>query len=172
MSDWKEVISCRVDGNPIAQPRPRAFARKFGDKFSARVYDPGTAEGWKSLIAEMIRSQIPAEPFAGAVSVSASFYFERPKSHFGTGKNAATLKESAAADHLKTPDPDNLIKAVMDCMTRLRVYQDDGQVTQLYVEKLWENDANRSGMQFTVRVKDPDRSVGQRTADLFGRKTV
>lgn len=34
------------------QPRPRAFARRMGDgKFVARVFESGTAEGWKSLIA-------------------------------------------------------------------------------------------------------------------------
>ena len=33
-----------VEGDPKPQPRPRAFARKIGNKFMARVYDAGTAE--------------------------------------------------------------------------------------------------------------------------------
>jgi len=41
-----------VSGDPKAQPRIRAFAING----HARVYDPGTAEGWKSLIAVAARA--------------------------------------------------------------------------------------------------------------------
>ena len=49
-------ITVRVYGEPKGQPRPRAFAKPIGGgKFSARVYDAGTAEGWKSQIAQAFR---------------------------------------------------------------------------------------------------------------------
>ena len=55
------TISFSVDGEPKAQPRPKAFARNFGNKWQARVYDPGTAEGWKSLIAIAVKPHLPAQ---------------------------------------------------------------------------------------------------------------
>lgn len=45
------TITFFIHGDPKPQPRPRAFARRMGAKFVARVYDAGTAEGWKSQIA-------------------------------------------------------------------------------------------------------------------------
>lgn len=72
------TISFSVQGVPKGQPRPRAFAFKG----KARVFDPGTAEGWKSAIAEAARPHLPREPLAGPVALEVAFSFPRPKKHF------------------------------------------------------------------------------------------
>ncbi len=130
------IVNVFVPGTPKPQPRPRAFARKMGNgAYAARCYDAGTAEGWKSAIASTLREHLPASPLTGPVSVSLMFIFPRPKGHRGkTG-----LKDSAPWAHTQRPDVDNLSKAVLDCMTTIGVWADDGQISGLNVWKAWDD---------------------------------
>lgn len=120
----KPFIEVFVAGTPKAQPRARAFAR--GGK--ASVFNPATAEGWKSLIAQAIKDEIPETPITGPLKFKVQFFFERPKKHFYIRKTGNVLREDAPLWHTAKPDMDNLIKAVKDCLTTLRVWQDDSQV--------------------------------------------
>ena len=126
-------ISFRVHGNPKGQPRPRAFSRGG----VARVYDPGTAEGWKSEVAIAARPHIPAVPLTGALTLVLVFWIARPKSHFRTGKHATQLREDAPSRHTSKPDADNMAKALMDAMTTLGFWQDDAQIARLEVSKFY-----------------------------------
>jgi Holliday junction resolvase RusA-like endonuclease len=128
MTESTRTISFFVSGEPKGQPRPKAFARKFGAKWSARVYDPGTAEGWKSQIAIAARRSIPEQPIDGPVSLDLVFWLPRPKAHYRTGKYSSELRVSAPEWHTGKPDTDNLSKAVMDALTHLGFWHDDGQV--------------------------------------------
>jgi len=121
-------ISIFVRGEPKGQPRPRAFARGG----MVRMYDPATAEGWKSAIAdEWRRSVRPMPKIEIPVSLALHFVMPRPKSH--SNKNG--LKADAPVWHAKKPDADNMAKAVMDALTQLGVWQDDDQVVVLKVVK-------------------------------------
>jgi Holliday junction resolvase RusA-like endonuclease len=133
----KPAISFFVSGEPKGQPRPRAFAMKLGNgKYSARVFDAGTAENWKSAIAAVAVNHTPSEPFPGAVAVRISFHFARPRSHYRTGKHAGVLRENALLLHTGKPDCDNLAKAVLDCLTQLGgFWRDDSQVAYLRIWK-------------------------------------
>ena len=80
------TISFQVHGLPKGQPRARAFAQRFGNKFSARMYDPGTADEWKeqvylALKRELDRLQVT--PTLGAVRMTLTFSMPRPKAHYG-----------------------------------------------------------------------------------------
>lgn len=119
------MIRFQVQGDPKGQPRPRAFARRMGDKFVARVFEAGTAEGWKSLIASEARVYAPEQPISGPVSVRLIFSFRRPQSHFRTGKNAGELRPDAPYYHTSKPDNDNLEKAVFDALTQIGLFWDD-----------------------------------------------
>ena len=119
------TISFFVRGEPKAQPRPKAFARKFGSKWSARVYDPGTAENWKSQIAMAAKELFPATPTEDPICLELDFKLPRPKSHHNSKGH---LKESAPVYHTNKPDADNLEKAVMDALTQLGAWRDDSQV--------------------------------------------
>ena len=140
------VIEFWVQGNPKGQPRPRAFSRGG----HARVYDPGTAEGWKSCMAVAAREHILPDPIDNPVEVNIEFRMPRPKGHYGTGKNASVLKASAPLYHLGTPDCDNLAKAVLDALTTIRFWRDDSPVVRLVVGKCYENG---SGPGARVRVE-------------------
>lgn len=115
-----------VSGIPKGQPRPRAFA--FHGK--ARVFDPGTAEGWKSCIAARAHE---FEGFfkTGPLYVSIDFTFPRPKSH----SNRHGVRDDAPVYHIAKPDSDNAAKAVLDALTQIGVWSDDAQVAELRVSK-------------------------------------
>ena len=131
-----------VHGEPKGQPRPRAFA--FHGK--ARVYDPGTAEHWKSQIALAFPNVILKH--GGPVRVDLVFYMPRPKHHY---TKASVLKESAPIAYAKKPDADNLAKAVLDAMTTMGVWDDDAQVAVLNIQKWYSAEPNgRRGCFITV----------------------
>lgn len=129
-----KTIQFYVTGEPRPQLRPRAFMNPYGQ---ARVYNPKTAEGWKSQIAEAAQKFIPVQPFSGPVCLELTFYFPRPKGHFGTGKNEGKLKENAPNWHTVKPDRDNLDKPFLDCLTTLGIFRDDSQVCDGVIKKLY-----------------------------------
>lgn len=134
-----------ADGTPKGQPRARAFARNG----HVRMYDPGTAEGWKGQVAAAAREHLPPAPLTGPLYVELSFYIPRPKSHYRTGKNAHLLREDAPKWCTAKPDVDNFAKAVLDALTVLRVWEDDAQVADCRTRKLYATE--QTGCQITVR---------------------
>ena len=131
-------ISFTVEGKPKPQPRPRAYSRTG----ITRMYDPRTAEGWKQSISEAARDHIPAEPMEGALSLWLEFIMPRPKAHY----LKSGLRVNAPYWHTIKPDTDNLCKAVMDCMTSMRFWNDDSQVCELKCRKLYERDQRVAGL--------------------------
>ena len=130
------TISFFASGTPKGQPRPRAFV--CGGK--ARVYDAGTAEGWKSAVAVAARDVLPAVPIAGPIAVEIQFSMPRPKSHYGA--KGAVKPAFESAQHTQKPDLDNLAKAVLDAMTVLRFWGDDAQIVEMTLGKAWSGLTN------------------------------
>jgi Holliday junction resolvase RusA-like endonuclease len=118
-----------VDGAPKAQPRVKAFARKIGASYVARVFTPGTAEEWKSLVATAAKSETPPQPLEGPVSVQIDFYMPRPKSLYRKSDPESIVWCGSK------PDADNLAKAVIDAMTQLGWWRDDAAIARLLVTK-------------------------------------
>lgn len=141
-----------IPGIPKAQPRPRAFSRGG----HVRVYDPGTAEGWKSEIARALEKSLPPEPILGGVSAVMCFHFPRPKSHFRTGKFSGELRKTAPLRHTKKPDFDNLAKSVCDCLTTLRFWGDDSQLDRCSVSKKYADRPHHPGLSLTLHWGDDD----------------
>ena len=74
----------------------------------------------------------------GPVAVRLVFHFPRPKGHFGTGKNADTIKTSAPRRHITTPDLDKLQRAINDALTGI-VWKDDSQVWRVEAVKVYSS---------------------------------
>lgn len=136
-----------VVGTPKGQPRPRAFARAG----HIRMYDPGTAEGWKSAIADAAQDHIPPEPITAAVALSIALVFPRPKSHYRTGKHANKRKDSAPFWVATKPDIDNCAKAVMDALTELRFWRDDALVVKLTITQRYQGNIHRPGALIMIQ---------------------
>jgi Holliday junction resolvase RusA-like endonuclease len=134
------AFSVWIPGVPKGQPRPRAFSR--GGK--ARVYDPGTAEGWKSAIAREVGPHLPEKPLGGPVAVSLHLSMPRPKAHYKRG----VLRLEAPAWHTSRPDADNVLKAVLDALTTVGLWHDDAQVCRVTVDRKY---GERPGALLEVR---------------------
>lgn len=142
---WIQVLDVFIPGTPKGQPRPKSFAYKGHDgQFKARVYDPSTAEGWKSEISQALRDHIPAEPAEGAVIVNLTWYMPRPK--YMMGKRWV----DGPIPYLAKPDRDNLDKACLDCLKVLGFYRDDAQVFHGAITKFYAGKHGRSGMQISI----------------------
>ena len=110
---------------------------------------------WEKKVKEKAESAMAAEPgmLEGAIRVSITFFMKRPKTHFGTGKNAAIMKAWAiVAYHVKKPDLDKLLRAAIDPMTGT-IFKDDSQVVEIAARKRFAK--KRNGIVVTVTELDP-----------------
>jgi Holliday junction resolvase RusA-like endonuclease len=137
------VLKFRVFWDPKPQPRPRAFGRKVGlNKFVVRAYDPGTAEGWKTLIAMAAKEFLPSSPLIGPIRLHVIFIFARPQLHYRAN---GALRPTAPVWHTHRPDRDNLEKAMLDALTTLGFWKDDCQVCGGEVMKRYTKSDERPG---------------------------
>lgn len=111
-------ISVFIEGEPKAQPRARAFSRKTATSIITRMYDPGTADGWKGCVMRALAPWANRE-LSGPVRIDLTFFFPRPK-YMLTKK----FPEHEVW-HTKKPDRDNCEKAVLDAMKDIKVLADD-----------------------------------------------
>ncbi|NLX97582.1 MAG: RusA family crossover junction endodeoxyribonuclease [Rhodopirellula sp.] len=129
-----------VPGIPKAQPKHLG---------QARVYEAGTAEAWKGAVALAAKPHLPKTPLTGPLMVSLIFCMPRPKSHYRTGKYSGEVKPDAPDWHTCKPDRDNLEKAVLDVLTRIGMWKDDGQVCDGSVTKIY---GFPPGLLITIRM--------------------
>jgi len=95
---------------------------------------PNQTEEGKFL--SLCHEQITWQPVGVAIGVFMVFRLPRPKSHYGTGKNAGKLKDSAPQYHTQRPNIDNLEKFVADYMTGV-AWVDDCQIVKCVTQKEW-----------------------------------
>jgi Holliday junction resolvase RusA-like endonuclease len=127
------MLSFKVAGKPQALKRHRTF--RMGDK-NINV-DP--SKGDKADFLTMALQHQPSTPIDFPVKVTILCYFQRPKSHYGTGKNSKVLKLKAPVWHTSVPDADNLGKFVCDSLNGI-FWKDDSFVSSLLVVKLYSDD--------------------------------
>jgi Holliday junction resolvase RusA-like endonuclease len=73
----------------------------------------------------------------GAVKVTVNFVIQRPKNHYGTGKNSNILKHSAPKMfHTQKPDAAKLYRSTEDALTGI-LWKDDCQVAVVGLAKYW-----------------------------------
>ena len=138
-------LAFRVDGIPKGQPRARATMRGR----HAGVYDPGTADGWKVVVAAAGRHLRPAQPVNDGVMVMVDFFMPRPKRLMRRRDPLEVLP------HTGKPDADNLVKAVMDALTQDGWFRDDAIVFALIARKWYHRKDGRPGAAVTVVLR-PD----------------
>ena len=126
------IIEFTVLGDPKAQKRHKHF--KKGEFVG--VYDP-SAKDKKDFIAA-IYQYAPETPIDEPIFLQANFYFQRPKSHFRTGKNSHLLKDNAPVMHTGTPDVDNCYKYLSDSMNKI-FYRDDSLICSIQVTKQYSD---------------------------------
>lgn len=147
-------ITFFIHGDPKGQPRPRAFARKMGAKYVARVYDSDIADEWKRAVDSAVLKACREKQFVTddktPFEVVITFWMRRPKSHFNAQR---LVKLTAPIRHTQKPDADNLVKLVLDRITRSElIWRDDSQVAYLTVAKYWADKDDAIGCNLTLQL--------------------
>ena len=93
----------------------------------------------------MNRGCVIAEP----VRLSIDFRMARPQGHFGTGRNAGKLKDSAPFYCAKKPDLTKLTRAVEDAMTGI-IWRDDALVISQTTTKRYVCNSEPCGAQIKI----------------------
>lgn len=126
-------VAFTVDGTPVPQGSKRVVPTARGHR--SVETNERTLNPWRNAVTgAAARAMGGRVPMAGPVRVDATFVHPRPRSHFGTGRNAGQLKSSAPVYCSTRPDVDKLLRAILDSITGVVVI-DDGQVVELVARK-------------------------------------
>ena len=91
------------------------------------------------------RPFVPFPPLEGPMALEIVFRFRRPKSHY---RSNGSLKPDAPMWKSGRQDIDNTTKAVMDCLTDIGMWIDDGQVVVLHVKRIYHS---QPGAMITIQ---------------------
>ena len=117
------MIQIIIDGEPIAQGRPR-FS-KVGN--FVKTYDPKKSRNYKEYVKYTASQQMKGlAPMEGALALSVTVYRSIPKS-FSKKKRAEA--EARRILPITKPDLDNYIKGIKDALSSI-VWHDDSQVVE------------------------------------------
>lgn len=125
----KLLVSFVVPGVGQSRGSKSIGTRKDGTKF-VRDSNP-KSKPWMRVVEKAARVAMQAagkQPTAKPVKLVVTVYRERPKGHFGTGRNAAVLHQRAAAFPQTYPDITKVVRGIEDAMNEV-VWVDDAQVT-------------------------------------------
>ena len=139
-------VTFHAYGHPVTQ------GSKTRTRWGMRDDNGERLKPWRDTVtAAAIDAMGDDEPITGPVRVAATFLFNRPASHYGTGRNAGKLKLNAPAypSNRGSGDVDKLLRAVLDSLTVARVFVDDCQVVDAGPCKVFT--ASREGAYVIVQ---------------------
>ncbi len=137
-----------IPGHPKPQGSKKAFVNAKTGR-AAMVESCKQVKPWRESIAFIAGMNFKDAPIATPVEMSITFFFPRPKSHYGTGKHSRVLKANAPEYMATPPDLDKLTRAVCDALTGV-IYSDDKQICHFTVCKLYAT-SHGPGAQVSVR---------------------
>ena len=125
------------------------------------VYTPDDADEWKGIVRAGVKLALMKEGLSGilpqsaALGVDLTFRFQRPKSHWRTGRHSGKLKPSAPFFHTTKPDKDNLEKAFLDAVTKFGglpplIWPDDSQVCDGRTQKRYCEPGEDPGVEVAI----------------------
>ena len=108
---------------------------KGSDGVERAKHPPATVLHRNNAIAVLASEWGDREPMRGPVRLGLEFVFTRPKSHYGTGRNAERVKDSAPEWQTSYPDLDKAVRLVGDALVIAGVLADDSQVAVVTGQK-------------------------------------
>ena len=141
-------------GIPTPQGSKRAITNKHTGS-AALVESSNKNKCWRAVVSYTAAQAMRAAKQAvqtGPVMVDLAFWFPRPRGHFGTGKNAGTVKPSAPGEPQTPPDLDKLIRSVCDALSGI-VYKDDRQICSIRAHKSYVLHGQPPGVEVKIYEK-------------------
>lgn len=134
-------IQIRVAGVPIPQGS-KTIANPYA-KNGRPAYlrdDNPNLEAWRTLVTDVARDTCRYhETITVPVKVWLRFTFERPKSHYRSGRNAHRLTDRAPLGPTVQGcgDLDKLTRSIFDSLTKAQVWADDSLVVDVRARKVY-----------------------------------
>lgn len=150
------VFTVTVHGFPRPQGSKSAFVNKATGRAQMSESSGPNLKDWRANVqvaATQARRDTGAAMIAHPVQTVIEFRFPRPKSHYGTGRNARVLKATAPAYPVsigRHGDLEKLERAVNDALTAAGVWVDDILVVASQTEKNYAADETDAGATITV----------------------
>lgn len=94
-------------------------------------------EAVKQVAVDALTHDDAWKPLDEPVHLEVVFTLRRPKSHYGTGRNAGVLKGSAPVFPTGKPDLDKLLRSTQDALKDAGVLRDDSVVTAATATKTY-----------------------------------
>jgi crossover junction endodeoxyribonuclease RusA len=101
------------------------------------------SKAWMDSVKTAANRIYSGELLAGPIELHVVFFFQRPQSHFGSGRNYGQLKASAPEHHSQTPDLDKLVRCLGDALSGV-IWRDDRQVCKTISERRWTTSTERA----------------------------
>jgi crossover junction endodeoxyribonuclease RusA len=118
-------------------PKPAGSKRGFFIPKIKRVVITDACKGsrdWKTDVKHAGQKEYAGPLRQGALAVRLVFLVVRPKAHYRTGKNAASLRDGAPVYPTTKPDVLKLARAVEDALTGI-IWRDDSQIVTEHLSK-------------------------------------
>lgn len=138
----------------VGKASPSGSKKAFRHPKTGRIIVMDTAKGkdqWQAYCRSIAMQAAQKEGWSletGAVALTIQFVFARPKSHYGTGKNAGKLKPNLPTWHTQKPDRTKLLRCTEDAFTGV-LWRDDSQVVLGQVKKIW-GEVSRADVMVSV----------------------
>jgi Holliday junction resolvase RusA-like endonuclease len=132
-----------IHAPPTGKARPRVT--------SHGTYTPKATRDFETLVRLEYKSQGGKSFEDRPVAVYIIAYYAVPK---GTARHKASLMLADRLRPTKKPDADNIAKAICDALNGI-AYNDDSQITALYVRKAYGSEARA-----TVTITDVEEQHG------------
>ena len=111
---------------------------------------------WKAQVSDAATEAMDGRDLlVGPLLLEVTFWVPRPQGHYGSGRNAGTVRASAPWAPIVKPDLLKLARAVEDAMSSI-VYRDDAQVTSEVLQKAYTTGQARTEIR-VVQVQPPVR---------------
>lgn len=120
---------------PINKKTGQPFRSKETGRVVVNTVDANpNSGGWKDDVRAAAMPVRPAEPLTCALRIKVCFFVARPKGHYGSGKNADRLKDSAPKFPTTKPDTTKLMRGLEDACTSI-LWKDDSQIVSQHIYK-------------------------------------
>jgi len=141
------AFTVNIEGIPIAQGSLVSNGQGRGLRHS----NEPKLKPWRYTVVQAINSNRPKnwDPSL-PLSITATFRFSRPAAHFGTGRNANTLRDSAPIHHHVKPDLDKLTRAIGDAIEASGLVRGDQQITAWNIAKRYTVNDETPGVLLTL----------------------
>lgn len=118
----------RRTGEPLRGPGGRIVTRA--------VHANLKLPEWLREVARAAREAYDGPLLHGPLKLQVTVFRARPKSHYGTGRNAHRVRDGAPPAPDTRPDLTKLVRGIEDGLTGI-IWRDDGQVCELVAAKRW-----------------------------------